>query len=85
MPMHPTHPRRRSRSSLLLLGLVALLLTLAAVVVIAPPAGAHSLGGIEPSNYRTRVPAVTTTSATVLPWPGRRPSTTVDPDLPGGA
>jgi hypothetical protein len=58
MPMHPTHPRRRSRSSLLLLALVALLLTMAAVVVIAPPAGAHSLGGVEPSNYRTRVLAV---------------------------
>jgi hypothetical protein len=57
MPMHPTHPRRRPWSSLLLLA-IALLVALAAVVVIAPPAGAHSLGGVEPSNYRTRVLAV---------------------------
>jgi hypothetical protein len=56
--MHPTHPRRRPWPTVLLLVVTALLLALFAVVLIAPPAGAHSLGGVEPSNYRTRVLAV---------------------------
>jgi hypothetical protein len=42
----------------LLLVMTALLVALAAVVVVAPPAGADSLGGAEPSNYQTRVLAV---------------------------
>ncbi|HJW36699.1 MAG TPA: hypothetical protein VJ769_08670, partial [Actinomycetes bacterium] len=56
--MHPTHPRRRPWPTVLLLVVTALLLALFAVVLVAPPAGAHSLGGVEPSNYRTRVLAV---------------------------
>ena len=56
--MHPTHPRRRPWPTVLLLVVTALLLALFAVVLIAPPAGAHSLGGVEPSNYRTQVLAV---------------------------
>jgi hypothetical protein len=56
--MHPTHPRRRPWPTVLLLVVTALLLALFAVVLIAPPAGAHSLGGVEPSNYQTRVLAV---------------------------
>jgi hypothetical protein len=56
--MHPTHPRRRPWPTVLLLVVTALLLALFTVVLIAPPAGAHSLGGGEPSNYRTRVLAV---------------------------
>jgi hypothetical protein len=42
----------------LLLVMTALLVALAAVVVVAPPAGADSLGGAEPSNYQTRVLAI---------------------------
>jgi hypothetical protein len=53
-PMHPTHPRRRPWPAVLLL-VTALLVALAAVVVVAPPAGADSLTGAEPSNYQTRV------------------------------
>jgi hypothetical protein len=53
--MHPTHPRRRPWSTVLLLVVTALLVALAAVVVAAPPAGAESLSGAEPTNYRTRV------------------------------
>jgi len=56
--MHPTHPRRSPWPTVLLLTVTALLLALFAVVLIAPPVGAHSLGGVEPSNYRTRVLAV---------------------------
>jgi len=56
--MHPTHPRRRPWPTVLLLVVTALLLALFAVVLVAPPAGAHSLGGVEPGNYRTRVLAV---------------------------
>jgi hypothetical protein len=56
--MQPTHPRRRSWPTVLLLVVAALLVALAAVVLIAPPAGAHPLGGVEPSNYRARVLAV---------------------------
>ena len=53
--MHPTHPRRRPWPTVLLLVVTALLVALAAVVLVAPPAGADSLGGAEPSNYQTRV------------------------------
>jgi hypothetical protein len=42
----------------LLLVLTALVLALAAMVVVAPPVRAGALGGVEPSNYRTRVLAV---------------------------
>ena len=56
--MHPTHPRRRPWPTVLLLVMTALLVALAAVVVIAPPAGADSLAGAEPSNYQTRVLAI---------------------------
>jgi hypothetical protein len=45
--MHPTHPRRRPWPTVLLLVVTALLLALFAVVLIAPPAGAHALGGVE--------------------------------------
>jgi hypothetical protein len=81
--MHPTRRRRRPWPTLLLLALTALALAVAAVVLVAPPVGAHSLGGVEPSNYRSRV------QATVLPWPGGRWHGRLDdrddPDLPGGA
>jgi hypothetical protein len=56
--MLPTHPRRRPWPTLLLLVLTALLLALVAVVLAAPPVRAGALGGVEPSNYRTRVLAV---------------------------
>ena len=56
--MHPTHPRRRPWPTVLLLVVTALLVALAAVVLVAPPAGADSLGGAEPSNYQTRVLAI---------------------------
>jgi hypothetical protein len=56
--MHPTHPRRRPWPTVLLLAVTALLLALFAVVLVAPPVGAHALGGVEPSNYRARVLAV---------------------------
>ena len=56
--MHPTHPRRRPWPTVLLLAVTAVALALFAVVLVAPPVGAHSLGGVEPSNYRARVLAV---------------------------
>ena len=56
--MHPTHPRRRPWPTVLLLAVTAVALALLAVVLVAPPVGAHSLGGVEPSNYRARVLAV---------------------------
>jgi hypothetical protein len=56
--MHPTHPGRRPWPTVLLLVVTALALALLAVVLVAPPVGAHSLGGVEPSNYRARVLAV---------------------------
>ena len=49
--MHPTHPGRRPWPTVLLLALFA-------VVLVAPPVGAHPLGGVEPSNYQARVLAV---------------------------
>ena len=55
--MHPTHPRRRPWPTVLL-AVTAVALALLAVVLVAPPVGAHSLGGVEPSNYRARVLAV---------------------------
>ena len=56
--MHPTHPGRRPWPTVLLLAVTAVALALLAVVLVAPPVGAHSLGGVEPSNYRARVLAV---------------------------
>ncbi|MDF2745632.1 MAG: hypothetical protein K0S88_7012, partial [Actinomycetia bacterium] len=56
--MLPTHPHRRPWATVLLLVLTALLLALVAVVLVAPPVRAGALGGVEPSNYRTRVLAV---------------------------
>jgi|SRR5215218_5790489 hypothetical protein len=56
--MLPTHPRRRPWPTVLLLVLTALLLALAAMVLVAPPVRAGALGGVEPSNYRTRILAV---------------------------
>jgi hypothetical protein len=56
--MLPTHPRRRPWPTVLLLVLTALLLALVAVVLVAPPVRAGALGGVEPSNYRTRILAV---------------------------
>ena len=47
--MHPTHPRRRPWPTVLLL-VTAVALALLAVVLVAPPAGAHALGGVAPSN-----------------------------------
>ena len=55
--MHPTHPGRRPWPTVLLL-VVTTLLALFAVVLVAPPVGAHPLGGVEPSNYQARVLAV---------------------------
>ena len=81
--MHPTHPGRRPWPMVLLVVVTALALALLAVVLVAPPVGAHSLGGVEPSNYRSRV------QATVLPWPGGRWHGRLDdrddPNLAGGA
>jgi hypothetical protein len=56
--MHPTHPGRRPWPTVLLLVVTALLLALFAVVLVAPPVGAHPLGGVESSNYQARVLAV---------------------------
>jgi hypothetical protein len=53
--MHPTHPGRRPWPTVLLLVVTTLLLALFAVVLVAPPVGAHPLGGVEPSNYQARV------------------------------
>jgi hypothetical protein len=52
--MRPTHPRRRSRPAVL----AGLLLAAGLLVWSAPPASAHSLGGVEPSDYQTRILAV---------------------------
>jgi hypothetical protein len=51
--MHPTHPRRRPWPTVLLLVVTALLLAVFAVVLVAPPVGAHSLGGAESSRSPT--------------------------------
>src|SRR4029453_12500053 len=56
--MLPTHPGRRRWPTALLLVLTARLLALAAMVLVAPPVRAGALGGVEPSNYRTRILAV---------------------------
>jgi hypothetical protein len=56
--MHPTHPGRRPWPTVLLLVVTALLLALFAVVLVAPPVGAHPLGGVQSSNYQARVLAV---------------------------
>jgi hypothetical protein len=56
--MHPTHPGRRPWPTVLLVVVTALALALLAVVLIAPPVGAHTLGGVEPSNYQARLLAV---------------------------
>ena len=71
--MHPTHPRRRRPwPTVLLLVVTALLLALFAVVLVAPPVGAHSVGGVEPSNHRARVlavrPPVPGPIPSPLPW-----------------
>jgi hypothetical protein len=96
--MHPTHPRRRPWSAVLLLVLTAVALALLAVVLVAPPVGAGALGGVEPGTYWPRVPLAPGMSP--LPWLAaslamaaaaagrtrrRRPGTFDDPDLPGGA
>jgi conjugal transfer/entry exclusion protein len=52
-------PRPRSRPALLAGALlVVVVLVLLALLLLAPPANAHALGGVEPSNYQTRVLAV---------------------------
>jgi hypothetical protein len=56
--MHPTQPRRRPWPTVLLLAVTAVALALLAVVLVAPPVGAHSLGGVEPSNDRARALAL---------------------------
>ena len=48
-------PRPRSRPAALAGTLLALTLL---ALLVAPPADAHALGGVEPSNYQTRVLAV---------------------------
>jgi hypothetical protein len=53
--MHPTHPGRRPWPTVLLV-VTALLLALFAVVLVAPPAGAHSLGGVEPGSAHVVIP-----------------------------
>lgn len=45
--MHPTQPRRRPWPTVLLLAVTAVALALLAVVLVAPPVGAHPLGGVE--------------------------------------
>jgi hypothetical protein len=47
-------PRPRSRPA----ALAATLLAVAVLLLLAPPADGHALGGVEPSNYQTRVLAV---------------------------
>src|SRR4029453_11337172 len=56
--MHPTPPGRRPWPTVLLLVVTALLLALFAVVLVAPPVGAHPLGGVESSNAPARVLAL---------------------------
>jgi len=46
--MHPTHPGRHPWATVLLLVLTAVALALLAVVLVAPPVGAHPLGGVGP-------------------------------------
>jgi hypothetical protein len=89
--MHPTNPRRRPWPTVLLLVVTAVLLALFAVVLIAPPAGAHTL---DASSYQTRV---VTPGPSPLPWPAGaallamavvaagRTHNLDDPDLLGGA
>jgi hypothetical protein len=45
--MHPSHPGRRPWPTVLLV-LTAVALALLAVVLVAPPVGAHPLGGVGP-------------------------------------
>ena len=59
--MHPTHPRRHSWPTVLLLVVTALLLALFAVVLVAPPAGAHSLADLVGEVRRVPGPSP-------LPW-----------------
>jgi hypothetical protein len=49
---------RRACRSALLGGLAAALLASAAIVLAAAPAGAHGLGGLQPTNYESRLVAV---------------------------
>jgi hypothetical protein len=93
--MHPTHPRRRSWPTVVLLVVTALLVALVAVVLVAPPAGATSQLGpgelVEPIGESRRVPG-----PSPLPWlagaallamavaAARRPGTLDQPDPPGG-
>ncbi|HYY81782.1 MAG TPA: hypothetical protein VFD04_21750 [Actinomycetes bacterium] len=51
--MDTTHPRGRAARPAVLAGLL-----FALVVLVPAPAGAHSLGGVEPSNYQSRVLAL---------------------------
>jgi hypothetical protein len=56
----PQLRRDRGRRAARLAGVlvVGLAVALAVVVLAAAPAGAHALGGVQPSNYRTRILAV---------------------------
>ena len=84
--MHPTHPRRRPWPTVLLLVVTALLLALFAVVLIAPPAGAHALGGVPgPSPLPWLAGAALPAMAVVAAARPRRSGNPDDPDLPGGA
>jgi hypothetical protein len=93
--MHPTHPRRRSWPTVVLLVVTALLVALAAVVLVAPPAGATSQLRpgelVELLGEARRAPG-----PSPLPWlagaallamavvAARRPGTLDHPDPPGG-
>ena len=68
--MHPTHPRRRSWPTVVLLVVTALLVALAAVVLVAPPAGATAQ--LRPGELVELLGAA------------RRPGTLDHPDPPGG-
>jgi hypothetical protein len=73
--MHPSHPRRRPWPTVLLLLVTAMALALLAVVLIAPPAGAHALGGVGP-------PAQVRAATVII---SARSHPLDDPDPPGGA
>ena len=93
--MHPTHPRRRPWPTVLLLVLTAVALALLAVVLIAPPAGAHTLGEVGPPAQVRRAPgsspppwpagaALLAMAVVAIPTIGARPDPFDDPDPPGG-
>jgi hypothetical protein len=94
--MHPSHPRRRPWPAVLLLLVTAMALALLAVVLIAPPAGAHALGGVGLPAQVRRAPgsspppwlagaALLAMAVVATPIVSARSHPLDDPDPPGGA